>query len=92
MLFQHPGESATRELAPPVDVEDLRLSRTEGFLCSASMQKPASSVLQRRQESTYRLCQSITATRYMNPLAIGRYVTSAAQTWFGAVMLMSLSR
>ena len=29
----------------------------------ASAQKPASRVLDRRQASTYRLCQSITATR-----------------------------
>ena len=30
---------------------------------SASAQKPASRVLDNRQASTYRLCQSITATR-----------------------------
>ena len=46
----------------------------------ASTQKSASMVLESRQDRTFRLYQSITATRYKNPLGIGIYVISAAQT------------
>lgn len=38
---------------------------------SASTQNPLSSVLDKRQLSTFLLAQSMMATRYMNPLAIG---------------------
>ncbi len=37
----------------------------------ASTQKALSNVLLKRHASTYRLHQSITATRYINPCAIG---------------------
>src|SRR5580658_3765673 len=46
----------------------------------ASTQKSASNVLLKRHPSTYRLHQSITATKYINPLAIGTYVMSEHQT------------
>src|SRR5215217_9718159 len=47
---------------------------------SASEQNPPSSVFDSRHESTYRLNQSITAIRYMNPRRIGTYVMSELQT------------
>ena len=39
---------------------------------SASTQKSASSVFYIRQARTLRVCQSMMATRYRNPLRIGR--------------------
>ena len=61
-LQQQATEGFTCELATLVGVEDLRLSFAQGFF-SASIQKPTSRVLESLQASTYRLCQSITATR-----------------------------
>src|SRR5210317_2184414 len=61
--------------------------------CSrASTQKSASRVLDRRQERTLRLCQSIMATRYINPWHIGMYVMSAAHTWLGRSIFRFLNK
>ena len=48
---------------------------------SISRQNEPSSVFDSRQAITYRLNQSITAARYMNPEVIGTYVMSVLQTW-----------
>ena len=45
-----------------------------------------------RQAITYRLYQSITAARYMNPAAIGTYVMSVLQTWSGRSTFTPRSR
>src|SRR5208282_5604635 len=49
---------------------------------NASRQNTTSSVFDNFQESTYRLYQSITAVRYMNPFGMGIYVISVLHTWF----------
>ena len=61
--------------------------------CKASTQKLASSVLDRRhRDSTLRLAQSITATRYRKPRCNGIEVTSVHHTWFGRVIGRSRHR
>src|SRR5438270_13293961 len=47
---------------------------------SISRQNAPSSVFDTRQANTYRLYQSITAARYMNPDGSGTYVISALHT------------
>src|SRR3954452_19019179 len=47
---------------------------------SISRQNDPSSVFDNLQAITYRLYQSITAARYMNPVGIGTYVMSVLQT------------
>src|SRR5208283_2915407 len=65
---------------------------TRNAASQASTQKAASIVLLNRHPSTYRLHQSITATKYINPVAIGTYVMSEHQTWSGPVTSKSLNR
>src|SRR5271167_778547 len=49
---------------------------------NASRQNTTSSVFDSRHDKTYRLYQSITAVRYMNPFGMGIYVISVLHTWF----------
>ena len=49
-------------------------------------------LVSRRQASTKRLHQSITATRYRNPHGMGTYVISAHHTWSGPVTSRPASR
>ncbi len=60
--------------------------------CQAWKQKAASSVLLNSHASTWRLHQSITAIRYMNPCFIGIEVMSAHQTWLGPVIAFLLNK
>lgn len=58
----------------------------------AATQKPASIVFDNRQARTFRLAQSMIATRYRNPRRIGMYVTSAHHTWLGRSITSLRSR
>jgi hypothetical protein len=61
--------------------------------CSqARMQNSASIVLLNSHANTYRLHQSITATRCINPCAIGMYVMSMHHTWFGPLISSPFNR
>ena len=85
MFLQYLGEFQAGELTAP----SLRWGRlwsvlnTSGWPCpsdsfKASTQKSASRLLDNRQATTYRLCQSVMATRQRPPRAMGKYVMSAA--------------
>src|SRR6266436_9016342 len=59
---------------------------------NASRQNSTSSVFDSRHDSTYRLCQSITAVRYMNPFGMGIYVISVLHTWSARSIVTFRSR
>src|SRR5690606_11364502 len=61
-------------------------------LSQARMQNSVSIVLLNSHASTYRLHQSITATRYINPYAIGTYVMSLHHTWLGPLISNPFSK
>src|SRR3954454_15171655 len=85
MLTATPADSSRPVNAAAVNCTPWSVLKTSGFpdlnaSSSISRQNDPSSVFDSRQARTYRLNQSITAARYMNPDAIGTYVMSVLQT------------
>ena len=76
MLTATPADSSRPVNAAAVNCTPWSVLNTSGFpglkaSSSISRQNDPSSVFDSRQAITYRLNQSITAARYMNPEAIG---------------------
>jgi hypothetical protein len=65
------SKGGSGELSPLIGIEDFRCSKTADGLLNGLDTKIATRVLDTRQDKTLRLCQSMTATRYMNPRLIG---------------------
>src|SRR3954463_15679706 len=85
MLTATPADSSRPVNADAVNCTPWSVLKTSGLpdpkaSSSISRQNDPSSVFDSLQAITYRLCQSITAARYMNPEAIGMYVMSVLQT------------
>src|SRR5512135_2901009 len=88
MLTATPAASNRPVNASAVNCTPWSVLKTSGFpdpnaSPSISRQNAPSSVFDSLQAITYRLYQSITAARYMNPETIGTYVMSVLQTWSG---------
>ena len=67
-VFEGGGELEAGELAALVGIEDLRPAvALQGFSEGLCAEPRASRVLGSRQESTWRVAQSMTATRYRKP-------------------------
>src|SRR3954452_6425176 len=85
MLTDTPADNSLPVNASAVNCTPWSVLNTSGrpvpkASSSISRQKPPSSVFDNRQVITYRLYQSITAARYMNPEGIGTYVISVLHT------------
>src|ERR1043165_3954548 len=79
MLTATPADSNRPVNAAAVNCTPWSVLKTSGFpnlkaSSSISRQNDPSSVLDNLQATTYRLNQSITAARYMNPAGSGAYV------------------
>src|ERR1700721_2737001 len=86
MLTATPADSSRPVNAAAVNCTPWSVLKISGLpplkaSSSISVQNDPSSVFDDRQAITYRLNQSITAARYMNPVGIGTYVMSVLQTW-----------
>src|SRR5512135_1278123 len=97
MLTATPADSSVPVNAVAVNCTPWSVLKTSGLpplkaSSSISRQNDPSSVFDSLQAITYRLNQSITAARYMNPEAIGTYVISVLQTWSGRTTFTSRSR
>src|SRR3954463_16142749 len=85
MLTATPADSSPPVNAAAVNCTPRSVLKTSGLpplkaSSSISSQNDPTSVFDSRQPTTYRLNQSVTAARYMNPEAIGTYVMSVLQT------------
>src|SRR2546427_5333124 len=84
MLTSTPTDSTASRYASLVNWLPWSVLEISGCLPLASaaaqarIQNSLSRLLDNSQASTYRLHQSITATKYMNPWAIGTYVRNVA--------------
>ena len=97
MLTAAPRDSKTPVKPPSVNCAPWSVLKISGWpsakaASSAHRQKPAFSPDESSRDSTYRLCQSITATRRMNPRSIRMYLVSALHTWFGRAAQTPLNR
>ena len=63
------GKGQTRELGSLIGIEDCRLTMPERLLQGLHTKRATSMVIDTAQDSIYRLNQSITATKYINPPA-----------------------
>ena len=73
---------------PLIGIEDFRCSKAADGLFNDLNTKIGIQGMDTRQDKTLRLCQSMTATRYMNTRFIGIQVMSAGYTW----LELSISR
>src|SRR4029453_10412322 len=85
MLTATPDDSSLPVNAAAVNCAPWSVLNTSGFpplkaSSSISRQNDPPGVFDSRQAITYRLNQSITAARYMEPEGIGTYVMSVLQT------------
>ena len=88
MLIAIPRDDNTLVNCGLVNCEPWSVLKISGWLTdnadsNALTQKPTSKLFDNSHDRTFRLNQSITATRYKNPRANGTYVMSVLQTWSG---------
>jgi len=67
VVFNNLGKSVAGKLGSLIGVEDFRLAVTLDGLLEGLSTEVRARVLESRQERTLRLCQSMIATRYINP-------------------------
>ena len=70
MILQQACKCIAGELSPLIGIEDFMCPKAADGLFNG-LDTKIGQVLDTRQDKTLRLCQSMTATRYMNPRLIG---------------------
>src|SRR5471030_3175574 len=97
MLTWTPADSSRPVNDADVNCTPWSVLNTSGQLwlnasSNASRQNSTSRVFDSRHDNTYRLYQSITAVRYMNPFGMGIYVISVLHTWSARSIVTPRSR